>query len=327
MKIFVSAVMLGSITVCVGIVHSADPPPRLPLLEPEAAWSRVVPTSEYPKLLPTWARILSGPMPKTTARMLNLDALHRSGDRLDARLRCLARWAAAEANGCRAMQAIVEADWHRAGPFFEDVGTLVSQSDRLPEIDRLVVQFARKMQREAHAITDDEVHRLIQLLGEERMVALVALLAHASFQDRVFLALRLPTEGAEPLPPITVPIPSRASRGSPPASPPPKPELPNLVAKDSSQWRELQDGLQTQRRRVTRIQVPTKEALAARMGPNHPGAWQLDIVWSRVCFGYQPELTQAWFEMVSTFREESQLKSLFANSIFWVVTQAVKCFY
>ena len=54
-------------------------------------------------------------MPQTTARMLELDAMHRTGDRLDPRLRGLARWAAADANRCAYAKAVAAADLRRAG--------------------------------------------------------------------------------------------------------------------------------------------------------------------------------------------------------------------
>ena len=62
------------------------------------AWHRLPDAPETAQALPSWARMFVGRLPITTARMLELDALHRTGDRLDARLRCLARWAAADAS-------------------------------------------------------------------------------------------------------------------------------------------------------------------------------------------------------------------------------------
>ena len=44
------------------------------------------------------------------------------------------------------------------------------------------------MMRQAYAVTDEEVKQLLDLAGEERLVALVALVAQASFQDRLILA-------------------------------------------------------------------------------------------------------------------------------------------
>lgn len=92
----------------------AAEPPRLPLLSNDQAWKRLNGNPGQEQPLPTWARMLAGPLPFATARMLELDALHRTGDRLDARLRCLARWGAADANGCAYSKAVAVADYRRA---------------------------------------------------------------------------------------------------------------------------------------------------------------------------------------------------------------------
>ena len=73
--------------------------------------------------------------------------------------------------------------------------------------------------------------------------------------------------------------------------------------------------------------MPSRAEVLRRIGKKHPGAWQADILWSRVCYGYQPELTDAWFACVAAFRQESQLEPLFTQSIFWVVTRELSCFY
>ena len=91
---------------------AAEQPP-LPVLSNDQAWKRLngKPGQEQP--LPAWARMLAGPLPFATARMLELDALHRSGDRLDARLRCLARRAAA-GERLRYSKAVAVSDYRRA---------------------------------------------------------------------------------------------------------------------------------------------------------------------------------------------------------------------
>jgi alkylhydroperoxidase family enzyme len=274
--------------------------------------------------------MLAGPMPLTVTRMLELDAMHRSGDRLDARLRCLVRWAAADANGCDYMKAVANADLRRARNAETNIEEILSQPEKLPAFDRAAVSFARRMMLEAHAVTDAEVKQLIDLGGEERLVALVTLLAHASFQDRVIMALNAPAEAADGIPPLAVHftrISAKAgpSRKSPLGAKPPLPELPKLdITKD---WLDLQQGLNKQRERPGRIHMPSREEVIKRLGPDHPSAWQAGIRWSRVCYGYQPELTEAWFDTTGVFRQESSLDPLFSNSIFWVVTQSLKCFY
>jgi alkylhydroperoxidase family enzyme len=308
----------------------AEGRPRLPVLTNAEAWKRLPGAPEAEQPLPMWARMLAGPMPLTTARMLELDAMHRGGDRLDARLRCLVRWAAADANGCAYSKAVAADDLRRARNAEADLADLVNHPDRLSALDRAAVVFARKMMREAHAVTDAEVKHLLDLAGEERMVALVTLLAHASFQDRVILTLGVPAEQAGGVPPLAVHFarPPARERGPQKASPAPdKPAGPVRGAEVSPEWLRLRHGLENQRARAGRIRVPSREEVLKRIGRDHPAAWQGGIVWSRVCYGYQPELTQAWFDCSGAFRKETDLSSDLKNAIFWVVTQANQCFY
>jgi alkylhydroperoxidase family enzyme len=307
----------------------AESKPRLPLLSNEAAWKRLPGAPRSAEPLPAWARMLAGRLPMTTARMLELDALHRTGDRLDARLRCLVRWAAADANGCAYSKAVALADLRRAGGGEADLREAASP-ERLPALDRAAVLFARKMMREAHAVTDAEFKQLLGLAGEARVVALVALLAHASFQDRVLLALNPPAEPGGALPPLTVAF--ARPKAKPPAGPPRATKVVPPAADAKSQaggadWLALQQELEKQRGRALRLRVPSREEVLRRIGEKHPGAWQADILWSRVCYGYQPELTDAWFGCVAAFRQESEWDPVFSQSIFWVVTRSLKCFY
>jgi hypothetical protein len=257
--------------------------------------------------------------------MLELDALHRTGDRLDARLRAAARWAAADANRSPYGKAMAEADLARAGG---DPDSLRRPAEKLPAVDRMVAAFARKMMLNAAGVTDSQVKELIETLGEERVMALVALVAHASFQDRVFLALNVrPEEGGVPAP-VTARFGRPAPKGTAPKSdskddPVPKPST--LAARED--WLKLRRGLDEQRERPGRIRVPTREEVARRLGEGNPALWQSDIVWSRVAYGYQPELTTAWFDCSGAFRQESSLDSMFFNSVFWVVTESLQCFY
>jgi hypothetical protein len=212
-----------------------------------------------------------------------------------------------------------------------ELQALATSPDGLAAIDRAAVGFARKMMREAYAVTDAEVKYLIDVLGESRVVALVALLAHASFQDRVFLALNLPAEPAEPCPPLTVQFSRPKSEPSPaPAHAPAKAEPARsgtAHALASEAWEELQAGLGKQRARLGRLRVPSQDEVLQRIGAKHPAAWQAGILWSRVCYGHQPELTDAWFACVAAFRHETKQERVFEQCIFWVVTQALQCFY
>lgn len=324
---------------CLSLFLVAQPPsalesrpaaqPRLAVLVNDEAWKRLPGAPPEAQPLPAWARMLADPMPITTARMLELDALHRTGDRLDARLRALARWAAADANSCGYAREVAAADFARAGGDRREIAALINNPARLPALDRAAVAFARKMMTEAHAVTDDEVKKLIELAGEERMVALVALLAHASFQDRVLLALNAESEARNDPPPLTV----QFGRPKPPAPPAgtvakdPPPPAAAKVPPAGPEWIALQEKLDKQRARTGRIRVPSQQEVLRRIGVNHSAAWQSGIYWSRVCYGYQPELTDAWFDTAAAFRQDTNMNRLLQNSIFWVVTESLQCFY
>jgi hypothetical protein len=306
---------------------TAETQPRLPALPNQEAWKRLPDAPAAVQPLPVWARIMAKQLPVTTARMLELDAMHRTGDRLDARLRGVTRWAAADANKCKYSRAVAAADLRRAGVTDRDLDILAKSPEQLPLIERLSVAFARKMMQEAHAVTDSEFKRLLEVAGEERTVALVALLSHASFQDHIFLALNIQEEPSGDLPPLMVkfgrPKPPMGAHSTPPEIVPPKERL-----AASSEWLRFQDSLDKQRARSGRIRVPSHEEVLKRLGgEQHPAAWQSGILWSRVCYGYQPELTDAWFDVSGAFRTESNFDPVFTNSVFWVVTESLQCFY
>ena len=304
--------------------------PRLPALANDDAWKRLPGAPEAAERLPVWARVWAGTQPVTTARMLELDALHRTGDRLDGRFRAVVRWSCADANRSPYGKAMAAADFGRAGGDPAELPALVGKPDRLPLADRLAADFGRFMMLNAAGVTDDEVKRLIEAIGEERMMALVALVAHASFQDRVFLALAVEPE-ADGVPP---PVAARFARPKPPAPPPPPKDQPPAAAPvappptpATAEWLDLQKGLADQKQRPGRIRVPSVEFVHRRLGPDHPALWQAGIIWSRVAYGYQPELTTAWFDTAAAFGTESAIDPGFRNVVFWVVTESLRCFY
>lgn len=302
---------------------AADPTTRLPLLSNDDAWKKLPDPPKATEPLPVWARALAGWQPITTARMLELDALHRTGDRLDGRLRAVARWSAADANRCEYAKAMAAADYDRSAGHPSDLSELMKVPEKLPETDRLVAKFARDMMTNAAGVKDSEVKLLIALLGDERMVALVALVAHASFQDRVFLALKVtPEPGGVP-----APVKAKFGRPKPPAPGKPTDPKPAEMVAASDAWERAQKGLAAQKERPGRIAVPSEEFVSRRMGKDHPALWQNGIIWSRVCYGHQPELTDAWFDTAAAFRQEAQPDPQFTNGVFWTVTDSLNCFY
>jgi alkylhydroperoxidase family enzyme len=310
-----------------GALMAANPSARLPVLANDDAWKRLPDAPEAAQPLPAWARALAGWQPITTARMIELDAMHRTGERLDGRFRAIVRWAAADTNKCAYTKAMAAADFDRAAGYAADLPAVMKKADDLPEPDRLAALFARGMMRNAAGVTDAEVKRLIELIGEERMMALVALVAHASFQDRVILALGIEPEPAG----IPAPVSTKFGRPKPKAAA--KPAEPPAVAAatdtsaSSPAWVRGQKGQDEQKLRPGRIRVPSEQEVTRRMGEKHPALWQNGIIWSRVAYGYQPQLTDAWFDCSSAYRQEAELDPLFTNSIFWTVTDSLNCFY
>jgi len=282
--------------------------------------------------LPAWARALAGALPRTTAAMLELDYLHRAKSPLDAKLRGRMRWTAAHANGCAYAEAYAAADLRRAGASEADLRALAGDQADLPEATRAALAFARKLTTAAHTVTDEEVARLRELYGDKQVVAMVLLLAYANFQDRLLLTLGLPVEDGGPLEPLDVHFPASATADVPPRRPPtgrpPSEPLrladPDWAARDFGQLRQA---MATQRARPPRIPVPSWDEVRANLPPGYPAGRPLRIRWSLVCLGYQPELASAWSACTRAFGQEARQDRVFEESLFWVVTRSLNCFY
>lgn len=284
--------------------------------------------------LPTWARILAPALPRTTAALLGLDRVHRARSPLGPILAGRVRWAAADANRSAYGLAVAEADLRRAGLDAAAVSALGGDQAGLPETDRAAIAFARRLTLEADAVTDAEVEDLKTALGEEKLTALVLLLAYANFQDRLLLSLGVEVEPGGPLPPVEVafdpgaPAPEPAPRVTPdPALAPP---VPSRV--DDAEWLaldldDLRAGLKDQRERPGRIRVPTMEEVARRAPAAVRARGEVPSAWGRVCMAYQPELAAAWTACMRAFRAETDLDKVVQDSLFWVVTRTIHCFY
>jgi len=165
-------------------------------------------------------------------------------------------------------------------------------------------------------------------------VALVQLLAHANFQDRLLLALGMKREINGPLPPLAVrfrkPFTGFAAA---PLRQLPK-DAPRTSGKeriDDGAWTKLDfDYLQKQVRgqqdRQPRIAVPPFDMVRQYL-PTFPKDKELKIKWSLVCVGYQPELASGWSQCTRSFGTEAKQDRVFEESLFWVVTRSLQCFY
>jgi alkylhydroperoxidase family enzyme len=306
------------------------------MLSAAQAWACLPGAPADGQPLPAWARMLAGPLPQTTAQMLQLDALHRSGDHIEPILRGKLRWVAADVNRSLYAKAAAAADLRRAGLNAAELAVLPGVSESLSEGERSALTFGRKLTADAVSVTDDEVKRLIELHGERRVVAMVALLAQASFQDRLLLPLDPPIEPDGPPPPVAAKFPHTRTRAGPTPQPPAgvaalKGNGTNRTARDLEwpprSYDDLQKGLEQQRQRPARIRVPEWHEVAARITPDSWAVRWPRVLWMRVCCAHQPELSDAWFDCVDAFRQETKQDRLLQQDIFWVVTRAIECFY
>lgn len=285
--------------------------------------------------LPTWAKVLAGSLPTTTARMLELDFLHRERSPLEAKLRGKLRRTVAQANRCDYSLAYAEADLQRAGLTREQIALLDKPDPDQGAAESAAINFARKLTLAGDTVTDEEVARLTQLYGEKQLVAIVLLIAHANFQDRLFLSLGIRLAPGEPLPPLNV----RFSQGesgqaahipkrTPPANPPPDATEAKIT---DAPWLTLdvpalQARMQAQQARPGRIRVPSWEEIS-RDAPPEVRKRPMRIRWSLVCRGYQPELAVGWGVCMGTFGDEANQDRVFEESLFWVITREINCFY
>ena len=177
--------------------------------------------------------------------------------------------------------------------------------------------------------------RLKASYGEAKLVAMVLLLASANFQDRIILGLGVPLENGSPLPPVDVTFdPKAANPAVPPRANPAQRHGPAEPAKvDDPAWQEfdfdaLQKGLRDQKANAGRIRVPTFDEVLARWPESSPKPKNpIRIRWSLVCMGYQPELAAAWSACTRAFGEEAKQDRVFEESLFWIVTRTIHCFY
>ena len=73
--------------------------------------------------------------------------------------------------------------------------------------------------------------------------------------------------------------------------------------------------------------MPSWEEVRKQGVPARPDGAPLRIQWSLVCLGYQPELAGAWFTCLRTFQDEAAQDRVFEESLFWVITRSIHCFY
>ena len=219
-------------------------------------------------------------MPRTTASLLRVDYVHRAQNPLDPKLRAEMRFVAAHANHCPYAEEYALADGRRAGLDEKAIDALRrgDYSGNLPA-EKNAIEFARKMTVSSASITDQEFAALVKQYDEKSVAAMVLTMAYANFQDRVLLCLGSPLEADGPLPPLDVVFASGALVSLPSAITPRKPSSTSSsaaaqtsagdVVQDDPEWssvsfEELQQRLERQRQRSTRVRVPEWEEVEPR---------------------------------------------------------------
>ncbi len=283
------------------------------------AWGKL-PSQKKPQL-PEWARVMAGPLPKTTAKMLELDYLHRAKNPLGARFSARLRWTVATTLKCDYGIAVAETDWLRADPL----------PMKESEGEKVAAAFARKLTLAGHAITDKEFAELLKHFSPAQVTAIVHTVAYANFFNRMILALGV--RGESPIAePIALKFDIDAAKLKAPDRPP-WDDLKDVKAGGLSvrvEWGkdgfdELNKAMEKQKDRKLRMPLPDISKVEGLTPREKDSAKK--ILWNTVSMGYQPDLTRAWFAPLYAFYEEAKVERVFTNSVFWVVTRTNDCFY
>jgi alkylhydroperoxidase family enzyme len=305
----------------------------------EEVWKKLPPAEEGGGTpLPSWARALADVLPQTTVALLELDAGYRGPGDLDPKFRAALRWVLARENRSAYGQAVAEADFRRAGGDPGPLRQALDPKNAWKEPERAAFAFARKMAFTAHTVTDAEVKHLLDAFGEKRLVAIVLQIAYGNFQDRLTTLLGLPVEEADTRAPLAVqfkkpdgtdvkiPAADRPMRKGDSAE-----NIPLRV--EDKGWgeldiRRLKSSMEEQRARDPRIRVPTWDEV---VDAAPPGTLSRDkpnrVRWSLVVVGYQPKQGPAWLRCLRTFGPEAKQDRVLEESIFWVITRNLQCFY
>lgn len=324
--------LLLSLWVVCATAHVPDvpaEPPTFPVPTDAEAWGKL-PPRKTPNL-PEWARALAEPLPKTAAKLLELDHLHRANSPLGARLSARLRAEVADALNSTYGAEIARADLKRALPDTGRPGLTKGDTSSTAPAERAAVAFARKLTLAGHAITDDEFAALLKHFSPADVTAIVHTVAFANFHNRLILGLGVRGES-----PIAEPVPGPFDLGSAQFKAPARPPWSDLkrakgdgiavrVEWSAKEFDALTSALEKQKDRKLRVPLPDRSRFE-KLAPREREQAE-KILWNTISSGYQPELTRAWFAPLSTFYEEAKVDRIFTNSMFWVVTRTNDCFY
>ena len=226
---------------------------------------------------------------------------------------------------------IAVADLKRAGGTDDEVAALKGDRSPLPVEWRRVLDVARELTRAAYKVTDDQMAtrakgpwrpearragpacRVRELPGSS---AAVAGRAAGSRADRC----RRPESASSG--------PGWAARHGRDRQPKASTDGPPETVTDpdwrSTDFKALQQFMEAQRGREPRVSVPKFEDVKKHLPE---GAKPVRIKWSLVCLGHSADLAAPWTLGLRTFAEESKQDRVFEESLFWVVTRELQCFY
>jgi thiol-disulfide isomerase/thioredoxin len=296
------------------------------------AWQRL--GIQFPQL-PEWAIRLSEPLPASTIALLELDYRHRLQNPLGSVVAAQLRWIVADALESDFGKQTAHGDLLRAGWSEETFATWVETHKSHSSAEQTLWDFARQLTLAGHAISDESFAELGQTHAAADIVAIVHTVAFANFQNRLQQAILEADAPGLSLGPVMPPLDWRASTA---VAAPPRPTLEELAAPQEGKavsliragWElenfaTIRNKLSAQKNRSPRIPLPDP-ALMEFLPPEERQRSE-KVIWSRISLSYQPELTQGWFKLMRTFRQESNLDRVFSNSMFWVVTRTNQCFY
>ncbi len=311
--------------------------------------------------LPTWARMLARSLPHTTAALLELEYLYRMEPlTLDAsiaptikttsdcsHLSGVARYAVASYHQSAYGRGVAIADLKRVKAHAL-IDLMEANPKDLPPLEYEVFVFAKQLAELGQSLTDEQYRSLQLKLGDEAMVGFVLRIAHGCFQDRLLWALGIADVADANSDPIYIHFVDSSANGAntPEAAREDAAELLASIESDKQidaptpevesatnsktdnrlSFKTLQQLLENQRERDPRISVPEWDAIAPKL-PTGLYRRPLRIRWSRVVVGYQPKLGPAWIKCLRVFEQEAHQDRVFEESVFWVVTRGLKCFY
>ena len=315
----------------------------------EQAW-KLLPPSDGTRTeeLPIWARMMVSELPRTTAAYLEMDRAQRTLGAVAPDLRAACRFVSAKTNRCEYSMATARADAKSAHVPADKWSSIEDESWKAwSDDERLALEFAKQMSLDSDSIADEFFSNLVSKHGDQAAACMVLHSAYANFQDRFLLCLQLSKDDSIGLPPVIARFAPDGliSTTTPPPNPTPSTsdtasttvDSPVTTTKSASKrntaytwlpFEELQTRLEQQRKRKTRLPIPEWDAIAPKL-PEGLMDKPSDIVWYRIAFGYASELAVPFEIYMRTAGSEIRKNwdRIFGNSIFWIVTDAMKCPY